>query len=287
MAPPHFTDDDSAISGIFPHRPQQADSFGTSTTRETDPDGSTDTTGSLEIPLDAPPQEHFAVIKRKNRIGIDTSITADTPSPARAITHNAENTNAKFPIAHIIFFGLVLNFLPPTGTAPSELNPLLSPLALSLGIEILPASGNPRIHLIHSRRENPFLPSHVQQQVFLTLSAPTTIAPPSGDNTSCDSIFFLAPSIRCITPLALEALAKLETVGIVERTGRLGADGSQVFRIDIGIEECSKRCGGCGRWEAVRPARDGKKGYRYRRWKTCGDCGCAWFCGIEIGRAHV
>jgi hypothetical protein len=147
----------------------------------------------------------------------------------------------------------------------------------------------PTFHVIHASRFNKFDPA--QPQVFLTLSdSSSSYLPCPGYSAGTNSLFFLARPLGQNSPLQIEVLAKMEVEGLIKRTGRtIGEVMAQEYHVDIPIEGLAKKCGGCGRWEALvkRPGTDGvpvRMAYRYRRWQTCGGCGVAWFCSHECLR---
>ncbi|KAI5847545.1 hypothetical protein BZA05DRAFT_420598 [Tricharina praecox] len=130
----------------------------------------------------------------------------------------------------IHFFGLNFNHLPPLVTAPSLQNPVAPPLALSLGIDIDWSSGNPAVtfHLIHIERQNGFPPN--RQQLFLNLSCPDSKGLPCPSlKYNPHDLHFLAPSSQMISPLQIEALAKLEAEVLVVRTGAVLPNGAQEY----------------------------------------------------------
>jgi len=191
----------------------------------------------------------------------------------------------RYPRIH--FFGLIFNHLPLLGTVPSLENPLVSPLPLSLGIDIDWSSGHPAVtfHLIHAARENKLAPN--QQQVFISLSCrQSTRLPCPSLLCNPSDLHFLAPSPQTITPLQIEALAKLETEDLLVRTGIVVENGAQEYRVLCKMDSMSKRCGRCGRWEALVKRKGVNTGtiretHKYRRWGKCGGCMVAWFCRTE------
>ncbi|KAF8545183.1 hypothetical protein BDD12DRAFT_812322 [Trichophaea hybrida] len=140
----------------------------------------------------------------------------------------------------------------------------------------------PTFHAIHPARFNEHDPR--QHQVFLTLSDPaSTYLPCPGYLPGTDSLFFLTPALGKNSTLHIEVLAKMEAEELITRTGRVvGEEMVQEYRVLIPIGNLAKKCGGCGRWEALVKRRgiqeEGMPKDTYRRWQTCGGCGLAWFC---------
>ena len=181
----------------------------------------------------------------------------------------------------IHFFGLMFSSLGEVGIVPSAASPLVNPLPLSLGIQILADSKNPGVYLIHAKRHNAHYPPAQQQQIFMTLSQFDAPAPPRGPPTPI-CLYFYGPSAANMHAIGNEALARLQAAAVIKATGAVGPGGCREYRVNQHLAECSKRCAGCFRWEAVVPdTKSSGYAHKYRRWFTCGSCGCTWFCRQE------
>ena len=223
------------------------------------------------------------------------SALSDTSSSTVSLTstHSRRSNSAELPGIHhpnhqpirpnppLHFFGLVLSTLPPPGTAPSRIHPRVSPLPLSLGLDIDLASKSPIVTLVHALRTNPF--DAAQGQELLTLTDPTSQLYMCPSLLHDSNLYFLSPSYTA-GPFLAEVLEKLEEEGLVERTGETVETGAEEYRIMVDMGNMSKKCGWCERWEAVvRRKSTGcwREAAKYRRWKTCSGCGLKWFCRVE------
>lgn len=231
--------------------------------------------------------------------------SADTPLRVGDINEEAGEKDIKPSkrqrrTPYIRWFGISHPELPPEGTAPTALKPMVNPVPVALGISPDNKTKhirNPRVHLINAARIEPLDPG--REAILMSLTAYT-------------SLYYTSPLLRLYryyytdiplpsitseepvpsyevgkitfwfsitTPYRKDLLTQLVNLSILECTGWGMADppALEVCLLLIG-DQCSRVCCGCRNWEQLdEPEKEtGKR--RYKRLLRCGECLQCFFC---------
>lgn len=205
---------------------------------------------------------------------------------------------------YIRWFGISHPELPPEGTAPTALNPMVNPVPVALGISSdnkTKRIRNPRVHLINAARIEPLDPG--REAILMSLTAYTSLC----FNSSLLCLFKYYPFKRYYTDISLlfcpeepvpsyevgkitfwfslttpyrkDLLNQLMDLSILVCTGWGMADPPALeVRLVLAGDQCSRPCCGCGNWEQLdEPEKEtGKR--RYKRLLRCGACFQCFFC---------
>lgn len=200
---------------------------------------------------------------------------------------------------YIRWFGISHPELPPAGTAPTALEPMVNPVPVALGISPdnkTKRIRNPRVHLINAARIEPLDPG--REAILISLTAYTS--PYSTPALLCLSKFTALTASSSLTPeepvpsyevgkitfwfsitipYRKDLLIQLVHQGILECTGWSMADPPALeVRLLLGGDQCSRLCCGCGNWEQLDEPEKGTGKRRYKRLLRCGGCFQCFFC---------
>jgi hypothetical protein len=183
-----------------------------------------------------------------------------------------------------------LSWLSLSGTKPTEEKPNVSLIPLTIGIQF-EWNMNTHVYLIHADRSTEFGPR--QNQVVKYINAENWVgvkcpSAPSGPDTANGEshVFFFGYPVGDTPPWIVEVFGKLKAEKIVRRTGVV-VKSAEEYEIMIPLAGLSKKCNGCGRWEAYEGG-TGTDKLKYRRWFKCGGCRWAYFCRPECQKlAHI